>query len=94
VAQSAKFATGERVPVSGMYRVRHGSHRLPHEVTLLQDQIFPRCERCGELVRFEMLRTVEPGNGFRVQLFSLPVLEPGRRLASRPAAQKSSEPAA
>jgi hypothetical protein len=35
------FQTEEVVPHSGIYRVHHRKHRLPHEVMLLKDQHFP-----------------------------------------------------
>ncbi len=49
------FRTGQKVPESGIYRVIHAEHRLPHEVTLLRDTEFPRCSKCKEQVTFEML---------------------------------------
>lgn len=47
------FRTGQNVPESGIYRVTHGEHRLPHDVTLLKHQQFPRCSKCDRLVVFE-----------------------------------------
>ena len=54
-----KFATGETVPASGIYRVLHSQHRLPHEVTLIGGHPFPRCQRCDDKVEFEMLHSAE-----------------------------------
>jgi hypothetical protein len=53
----------------------HKKHRLPHEVTLLRDQIYPTCSKCEDAVYFELLRsaldiTLEP---FKVTLHTLPV---------------------
>jgi hypothetical protein len=42
----------EQVPVSGVYRVDHNSHRDSHEVTLLEGEIFPTCAVCEDRVRF------------------------------------------
>lgn len=53
-----RFKPGQRVPVSGIYRVEHDSHRLMHEATLLQNDPFPRCRECKSDVRFELVRTV------------------------------------
>lgn len=39
------FRTGEPIPESGIYRVIHKAHRLPHEVTLVWGQAFPRCAK-------------------------------------------------
>ncbi|HET9839885.1 MAG TPA: hypothetical protein VFR84_16780 [Candidatus Angelobacter sp.] len=51
-----QFRPGERVVSSAIYRVFHDSHRLMHEAALREDDIFPRCKRCGSEVRFELLR--------------------------------------
>jgi len=52
------FISGQRVPASGIYQVRHAEHRLPHEVTLLRDQQFPPCARCGTAVHFKVVRLI------------------------------------
>jgi hypothetical protein len=69
-----QFRCGEKILESGIYRVVHGKHRLPHEVTLLRDQLFPRCTKCEDLVYFELVRsapdiTLAP---FKVALYALP----------------------
>lgn len=56
---SKKFAPGESVPTSGIYRVTHDGHRLMHEATLLNNERFPVCKQCGHEVRFELLRAVK-----------------------------------
>ena len=66
------FHTGDAIPASGIYRVTHNQHRLPHEVTLLIGNNFPRCEQCDGAVRFKILRSVEEDN-FLVSLYVLPV---------------------
>jgi hypothetical protein len=68
------FRCGEKIPESGIYRVVHRNHRLPHEVTLLRDQLFPRCAKCEDSVYFELVRsapdiTLGP---FKVALYALP----------------------
>lgn len=73
-----KFNTGDTVPQSGIYRVTHAGHRLPHEVTLLADQIFPRCSKCKDHVQFEVLRHaphIQGHPGFNVVIYELPVFE-------------------
>jgi hypothetical protein len=70
------YLSGQKVPASGIYEVRHKKHRLPHEVTLLRDQRFPPCERCGTVVQFKVVRLVD---GFderrgRIVLNMLPVM--------------------
>lgn len=73
---SQLYKSSEPIPVSGVYRVIHAQHRLPHEVTLIAGQIFPPCAQCHEEVRFEMVRELPSlerrGN---VSLYSLPVLD-------------------
>jgi hypothetical protein len=75
-----RFHTEEVVRESGIYKVRHKKHRLPHEVTLLRDQYFPRCAKCDTAVVFELVRAVmdeSESSGFssRIKLYELPVLE-------------------
>jgi hypothetical protein len=72
------FHTDETVRQSGIYQVRHKKHRLPHEVTLLEDQYFPRCAQCDGAVVFELVRAVmneaEAGTS-QIRLYELPVIE-------------------
>ena len=72
-----QFRCGDKIPESGIYRVVHRDHRLPHEVTLLRDQLFPKCTRCEHSVYFELVRsapdiTLAP---FKVALYALPVAD-------------------
>ena len=74
------FRTGEVIKESGIYRVHHGSHRLPHEVTVLQGQRFPRCAKCDDAVMFELIQAAEPyvpenKETLRIYLYELPVLD-------------------
>jgi hypothetical protein len=69
-----QFRCGDKILESGIYRVYHGDHRLPHEVTLLRDQLFPKCVQCENSVYFELVRsapdiTLAP---FKVALYALP----------------------
>jgi hypothetical protein len=77
------YTTGQRVPASGIYEVRHREHRVPHEVTLLKDQLFPPCARCGTAVQFKIVRVVEALNDRRekIVLNVLPVIEDDREAA-------------
>jgi len=82
-AEAATFRTDEMVPQSGIYRVRHSSHRVPHEVTLLRDQYFPRCANCDTAVMFELVRAAmnESETAIlspRIYLYELPVFEDDR----------------
>jgi hypothetical protein len=73
------FKTGTLIPQSGIYKVIHGEHRLPHEVILFQDEQFPRCSKCRDKVSFELVYPaveVRADRSFRVLVHELPVLEP------------------
>jgi hypothetical protein len=71
------FKTGAIIPDSGIYRVSHSAHRLPHEVTLLKGETFPKCQRCADTVTFELVRAMDVTTRFswRVTLYELPVLD-------------------
>jgi hypothetical protein len=74
-----RFKTGAVIPDSGIYRVTHSAHRLPHEVTLLKGETFPKCQKCAEAVTFQMIRVVKYTKDIRelswhVVLYELPVL--------------------
>ena len=51
---SHQYATGELIPVNGVYRCLHGS-RDTSEVTLLHGERFPLCRSCGDQLRFQLL---------------------------------------
>ncbi|MBZ5504958.1 MAG: hypothetical protein LAO78_05655 [Acidobacteriia bacterium] len=77
MSRKRQFLCGDRISESGIYLVRHSKHRLPHEVTLLRDQLFPRCAKCEDSVYFELVRraadiTLTP---FKVALYALPVAD-------------------
>ncbi len=55
VSERDTFHPGERAPESGIYRVLHYQHRLPHDVTIPKETVLPRCGHCGERVRFVYL---------------------------------------
>lgn len=54
-----KYRSGQEVREGGIYRVIHDTHRLVHQVTLLQGSRFPRCRRCGPALRFELLGPIQ-----------------------------------
>lgn len=71
------FQTGQIIPESGIYKVIHLQHRLPHEVTLLRDQEFPKCSKCGNEVKFELVRPARELNteSGHIVVYQLPELE-------------------
>jgi len=72
-AMADEYKTGEVVPHSGIYRVSHSEHRLPHEVTLLRGHSFPPCSNCGNNVTFNLLRAVTV-DSFAITLNAIPPL--------------------
>jgi hypothetical protein len=43
----AEYKPGDKVPVSGIYRVTHDkNHHQPHEVTCIEGRKFPPCRGC------------------------------------------------
>lgn len=78
-SKGAAFRTGEKIPRNGIYRVIHRKHRLPHEVTLLKDEEFPKCAKCHDAVTFELVYGIESTHvvhdfSMRIRLYELPVL--------------------
>lgn len=77
IPEQPAFRAGTRIRESGIYRVHHSDHRACHEVTLLRNEVFPPCLKCGESVYFELIRSYPEleHNDFRVRLYSIPHLE-------------------
>ncbi len=55
----ASLKSGARVPSSGVYRVSHDGHRSEHFVTLLAGEVLPLCVKCGDSVRFDLVRAAK-----------------------------------
>jgi len=74
---AATYRTGQQVSESGIYKVVHQQHRLPHEVTLLKYETFPRCAKCGDRVEFELVHSApsQRGTSVSVHLYALPDLD-------------------
>ena len=54
-AMAVLLHPGETVPISGIYRVRHDSHRGEHLVTAIKGEHLPACRSCGANVSFELV---------------------------------------
>lgn len=80
-AMAETYKTGEVVPHSGIYRVSHNEHRLPHEVTLLRANSFPPCAKCGNTVRYKLLRAVTVDR-FSITLNAIPELTDSQVMAA------------
>lgn len=70
------FVTSERIPDTGIYSVSHTEHRLPPEVILVKEQLFPRCAACSNPVTFTLVQAVRGGFEYEpVFVHALPVIE-------------------
>jgi hypothetical protein len=69
------YKTGKTIPKTGIYRVSHAGHRLPHECTLIEGYLFPRCSKCDDAVQFEIVAAAplwQPGPTRTIILHELP----------------------
>jgi hypothetical protein len=67
--------SGEIIPASGIYRVQHHEHRLPHEVTLFRGEMFPPCSKCANAVTFVPIHLADKYSSGHIVLHHLPVLD-------------------
>jgi hypothetical protein len=52
------YRAGEIVTQSGIYEAIHeGTHRGPHDVVMIESDLFPPCDTCSDQVRFRLVRT-------------------------------------
>jgi hypothetical protein len=62
VDSSSRFVPGAVAPRSGVYRVHHYAHRMPHLVIVTAGTVLPECKRCGHKVMFVPMIAAEPIN--------------------------------
>jgi len=55
-AARESFKSGELAGQSGVYNVVHEQHRGQHLATVFKGQRLPSCARCGDRVRFVLVR--------------------------------------
>lgn len=55
VVPNDRLRPGDTVEASGVYRVYHHAHRLPHSVFIPAGTVLPNCRRCGAKVEFGLL---------------------------------------
>lgn len=53
--RTREFHPGDSASATGVYRAIHFRHRMPHEITVLEGEIFPRCKKCGDKVKFGLV---------------------------------------
>jgi hypothetical protein len=59
VVPTERLKSGDTVEQSGVYRVYHHAHRLPHSVFIPAGTVLPKCRRCGDKVEFGLLMASE-----------------------------------
>ena len=52
---SGRLHAGDLAPQSGIYRVYHRAHRLPHDVYVNAGSRLPLCHRCGNDAEFGLV---------------------------------------
>jgi len=57
---AARLSAGTVAPRSGLYRVYHHAHRMPHTVIILEGDLLPPCGQCGYYVQFSPMAPAEP----------------------------------
>jgi hypothetical protein len=86
-----KYLTGHEVVDSGIYRVTHAQHRLPHTVTICKGEMFPRCAKCDNRVTFELVHEAECGFSYEpIHVYELQPLQEENDAAAAAAATSSS----
>jgi hypothetical protein len=56
--QPDTYRAGDFVRQSGIYEAVHeGAHRGPHEVVMIESDLFPPCDTCSDQVRFRLVRS-------------------------------------
>lgn len=50
---ATQYKPVERSLGGGVYRAFHDAHRPSHVVVMLARDVFPKCDKCGDRVRFE-----------------------------------------
>lgn len=53
------YRSGDKVPCTGLYRVSHYQHRMPHDAVLRSGETFPACNKCGKRVMFRLSTNAE-----------------------------------
>jgi hypothetical protein len=69
------FTTGQQVPASGIYEIKHSAHRLSFQVALFKGEVFPRCSRCSGVVFFSLARKFNGLDAAGIPTFRVPLYE-------------------
>ena len=60
MSEEITYYARQKVPRTGLFRVYHFQHRLPHDAMMRQGELFPACNTCGQRVFFRLSHTAEP----------------------------------
>ena len=66
-----RYRTDEIIPQTGVYYVFHEQHRLIRTVRLFSGDRFPRCSKCRDQVKFELLLEMSDFGQDRIHLYQL-----------------------
>ena len=75
LGSSGNFLNGAVIFQTGIYGVHHSAHRLPKQVFLAKDGVFPRCSKCTDAVVFTPLLTSTELLHDPVHAHELPVMD-------------------
>jgi hypothetical protein len=56
--QQIAFRSGEKVPVSGLWRPEDGKCKQTHELWIKKEELFPPCPDCGSPATYTLLEEV------------------------------------
>jgi hypothetical protein len=54
-----EFAPDAVCSRGGIYQVTHREHRQRHNVVVRKGEHFPRCHKCGDAVRFRLIKPAD-----------------------------------
>ncbi|HEV3036472.1 MAG TPA: hypothetical protein VHA33_01545 [Candidatus Angelobacter sp.] len=75
MTSNGNFMTGSSIRQTGIYSVSHTEHRLPKQVFLVKNGVFPRCAKCTEAVTFTPVLTSDQSVPNPVYVRELPVMD-------------------
>ena len=75
MGSSGSFINGAVIAKTGIYGVQHSPHRLPKQVFLAKDGMFPRCSKCTDTVIFTPVLTSSELLHDPVHVHQLPVID-------------------
>jgi len=68
------LSSGSKAPATGVYEVTHAPHRLVHQVTIAEGEIFPKCRKCGTAVTYELVEMARDASSWARTPFTYPLI--------------------